>query len=366
MIRIGTVQVARRIVDHRLPPAEALAQVERHLDELEGVVHRAGKAGCDAFCLPEDTLGIWNWEAANKQARPELLPRAVPRMLERLGSAAGAHRMYLVCCSDTIEPDGAATNTAFFLGRDGKEIGRYQKVNHPIHDLDKKRGENFPVFETPELGGVGMLICYDMVFPEAARCLALGGADIIFNPTLGGGAAIGGAEISRAAYRTRAVENFVYIVVAERGAGAMILSPKGEVLVEAEGADGFAIADIDPFGGREGGDAMNWQRDMRARLFRERTPAAFGILSDPEPPALRKLPETISVDEAVRIAGKTLSTGDARFQEAEALQKAGKIPEAIRAFEQLCAEFPQTWVDRQSRRRLAALREESPENQVRT
>jgi len=153
------------------------------------------------------------------------------------------------------------------------------------------------------------------------------------------------------------VENFVYIVVAERGAGAMILSPKGEVLVEAEGPDGFAIADIDPFGGRDGGDAMNWQRDMRARLFRERSPAAFGILTDPEPPVLRKVPAAISVDEAVRIAGKTVCTGDARFQEAEALQRAEKIPEAIRAFEQLCVEFPQTWVDRMSRQRLAALRE---------
>jgi predicted amidohydrolase len=357
MARIGTVQVARRIVDYRLSAAEALGQVERHLDALEGVVHRAGEAGCDAFCLPEDTLGVWNWEAANKERRAEVLPRAVPWMLERLGSAAAAHRMYLVCCSDTVEPVGAVANTAFFLGRDGREIGRYRKVNHPIHDLDKKRGERFPVFETPDLGGVGMLICYDMVFPEAARCLALGGAEIIFNPTLGGGAAIGSAEISRAAYRTRAVENFVYIVVAERGAGAMILSPKGEVLVEAEGQDGFAIADIDPFGGRDGGDAMNWQRDMRARLFRERSPAAFGILTDPEPPVLRKVPSTIAVDEAVRIAGKTLSTGDERFREAEALQRAGQIPEAIRAFEQLCVEFPQTWVDRVSRQRLAALRE---------
>ena len=64
-----------------------------------------------------------------------------------------------------------------------------------------------------------MLICYDMVFPETARCLALGGADLIFHPTLGG-AAIGDDDISRAAFRTRAVENFVYIVVAQRGRAA--------------------------------------------------------------------------------------------------------------------------------------------------
>src|SRR5438552_12789811 len=148
----------------------------------------------------------------------------------------------------------------------------------PIHELDRKRGDSFPVFKTPDLGGVGMLICYDMVFPEAARCLALGGADIVFHPTLGG-AAIGDNDISLAAFRTRAVENFVYIVVSQRGAGSMIISPQGKVLAEAKGKDDLAIADIDPSAGRSGGDSMNQQEDMRARLFRERSPAAYSILT---------------------------------------------------------------------------------------
>jgi hypothetical protein len=46
---------------------------------------------------------------------------------------------------------------------------------------------------------------------------------------------------------------------------------------------------------------MNHQADMRARLFRERWPAAFRILTDPNPPVLAKVPETITVAEAVAI-----------------------------------------------------------------
>ena len=61
----------------------------------------------------------------------------------------------------------------------------------------------------------------------------------------------------------------------------------------------MAVADVDPRGGREGGDAMNHQRDMRARLFRERNPAAFGILTDPNPPALKKVPIDITSEEAL-------------------------------------------------------------------
>lgn len=352
MIRLGAAQPRSRLIDYRLKaPSEILARVDQSLDALEQLVHQAGEARCDALALPEDTLGLGHWEAANKSTLVEVLPAAVALMLDRLGRAAASHRMYLVCCNDTAEPDGTFRNTAFLLGRDGREIGRYHKVNMPIHELDRKRGNRFPVFPTPDLGDVGLLICYDMVFPEAPRCLALGGAGIIFHLTLGG-AAIGDGDISRAAFRTRAVENFVYLVVSQRGAGSMIISPQGTILVEGERPDTIAIADIDPFGGRQGGDAMNYQEDMRARLFRERAPAAYGILTDPHPPALAKLPETITIEEAVRISAQTLTLGEARFKEADALLREGRTREAVRAFETLRAEFPQTWIDRVSRERL--------------
>lgn len=354
-MRIGAAQPRARLVDYRrAKPAEVLAQVDRSLGELEQIVHHAGAAGCDAIALPEDTLGLGTWEAAHKTTLREVLPEAVKRMLDRLGRAAAAHRMYLVCCNDTLDPDGSLRNTAFFLGRDGREIGHYHKVNMPIHELDKRRGDRFPVFKTPDLGGVGMLICYDMVFPEAARCLALNGADIIFDPTEGG-AAIGDDDLNRAAFRTRAVENFVYLVVAQRGGGSMIISPQGKILAEGKTPDEVVIAEIDPFAGREGGDAMNAQSDMRARLFRERSPAAFGTLTDPNPPVLAKVPETMTIAEAVRISAGVLTAGDQEFNAAAALAGAGKTNEAIAAFRRLRSAYRNSWIDRVSAERLAKL-----------
>src|SRR5262249_5873162 len=185
-----------------------MLQVDRALGELEQLIGKAGSAGCDALAFPEDTLGLLKWEAANPRSLDKVLPEAVRLMLDRLGRRAADCRMYLGVCNDTIEPDGRVHNTAFLLGRDGKVMGRYQKVNLPLTEQGHTRGDRFPVFGTPDLGTVGMLICYDMVFPEAARCLALQGADVVFHPTLGG-AAIGDDDISLAAFRTRAVENFV-------------------------------------------------------------------------------------------------------------------------------------------------------------
>jgi predicted amidohydrolase len=360
MMRIGTAQPRSRLIHWRLKPAEALVQVDKSLGELEQIVHKAGNAGCDVLAFPEDTLGLLHWEGVNQQAAREVLPVAVKRMLERLGRAAASHRMYLVCCNDTMEPDGTYRNTAFFLGRDGLEIGRYHKVNLPIAEQTRQRGNGFPVFNTPDLGGVGMLICYDMVFPEAARCLTLGGADVIFHPTLGG-AAIGDGDVSLAAFRTRAVENFVYIVVSQRGGGSMIISPQGKVLVEGKGPDDVAIADINPFGGREGGDAMNFQNDMRARLFRERSPAAFGILTDPNPPVLKKVPATITAEEAARIMAKALTIGEEEFKAAEDLLRGGRTEEAVAAFEKLRVEYRGSWIDRVSQERLAKIRSKGGE-----
>jgi predicted amidohydrolase len=353
-IRAGAVQPRNRTIDFRLGPAEALARVDASLGELERLVHRAGEAGCDVVTLPEDTLGLLKWEAANRDALEDVLPEAVRRMIERLGAAAAGHRMYLVCCNDTLDADGSLRNTAYFLGRDGKLIGRYNKVQPTITEA-RKRGESFPVFPTPDLGGVGMLICYDMVFPESTRCMALGGADVVFVPTLGG-AAMGDDDISRAAFRTRAADNFVYIVVAHRGQGSMIISPQGKILAEGEGPDDIAIADIAPFGGREGGDAFNHQQDLRARLFRERNPAAYGVLTDPAPPILGKMPPIISREKAARIAEKALTVGEGEFSAAADLAASGKTDEAVAAFERLRREYPDTWIDRVSANRLEALR----------
>lgn len=352
-VRMAAAQAARRLVDFHLQPAEALAAIDKNLIELERIVNRAGERKCDALVLPEDTPGLLNWVGANEALAKEVLPGAVSRMIARLGCAAARHRMYLVVCSDFIESDGATYNTAFLLGRDGKEIGRYHKVCPTWGEAGtRQRGRSFPVFPTPDLGTAGMLICYDLVVPETARCLALAGADILFFPTMGG-AAIGDDDIGVQALRVRAAENFIWLAVAQRGSGAMIISPQGKIVTQADGPDGLAVADIDVRGHREGGDALNWQHDMRARLFRERNPEAFHILTETNPPVLDKVPIDLTSKEAGRIMARALTVGEDEFREANALIGRGKTDEAISAFERLRKEYPATWIDRSSEARLA-------------
>jgi predicted amidohydrolase len=146
-MRVAAAQPMNRTIDFRLKPADVLAQVEKSLDELEQLVAKAGAAGCDALTLPEDTLGVLNWQLANRASLQEVLPQAVKRMLARLGRAAAKHRMYLVACNDTIEPDGTTHNTAYLLGRDlpggaplpGARRGGHHFPSHPRRGGHRRR-----------------------------------------------------------------------------------------------------------------------------------------------------------------------------------------------------------------------------------
>jgi predicted amidohydrolase len=361
-VRVAAAQAKRRTIDWRLSkPDEVLAAVDKNLAELERIVHSAGRQKCDALALPEDTLGLLDWYGMNEPLAKQVLPAAAQRMFDRLGRAAAEHRMYLVVCTDFLETDGVTYNTAFLLGRDGQEIGRYHKVCPTWSESGMRgRGQSFPVFATPDLGTVGLTICYDLVMPETARCLALAGADILFFPTMGG-AAVGDDDIGVQALRVRAAENQIWLAVAFRGSGAMIISPRGKIIARAEGPDGLAVADIDPHAGRAGGDSSNWQRDMRARLFRERNPDAFGLLTDPNPPVLAKVPINLSREQAGRIFARMLTLGEEEFQQAGQLVRAGKSAEAIAAFRKLQTDYPGTWIDRAAAERLRSLRGE-PKN----
>jgi hypothetical protein len=144
----------------------------------------------------------------------------------------------------------------------------------------------------------------------------------------------------------------------------MIISPQGKIVAEATEADGLAIAQIDPFGGREGGDAFNRQRDLRGRVFRERVPQAYGMLTDPNPPVLAKVSSNVTPQEAVRIFATALTSGEQRFNEAEALARNGKTAEAVKLFEKLCEECRTSWIDRAARERLGRLLSEKDDRDM--
>jgi len=358
--RVAAVQAKRRLISHKVATAdEALAKVNETLDVLVPLAEQAAGMGCDIIAFPEDTLGTIAWEAGHPEELAAFLPRSEETMLRRFGGVAAKHGMYVICGSDTFE-EGRVYCSAILIGRDGKEIGRFHKVHPPILEASTP-GDGFPVFEAPGVGTVGMCICYDMVFPETTRALALAGADIVFHITMGG-ASMAGPEASRVCFRARAAENFIYLVSAFRSGGSLIISPKGEILAEGgREPDAIVIADVDLAAGRDAGDAHGGiTADFRARLFRERNPRAYASLMEENPPILAKLKDVHvpTREEAQALFADALTTGGDAFYEADRLLSEGKTEEARQRFEELSQRFGTAWIGRASRDRLKKIAEQ--------
>lgn len=129
-------------------------------------------------------------------------------------------------------------NTAALLTPEGRIAGTYSKVHINKHEwhMGWTNGERFSVW--PCLAGelsfnLGIMICYDREVPEAARCLAVLGADVIAIPQATGCTC--DQPIHREQLRVRAFENEMYIAMANWGGPefkghGMIIDPRGEVL----------------------------------------------------------------------------------------------------------------------------------------
>lgn len=141
----------------------------------------AAHAACDLIVFPELAVS----GPVTGRAAAEQIAETIPGPgTERLRELAAAHDTCLV--AGTIERDatGRLFNTAVLVGAEGV-IGRYRKLHLTAEDgaWATPGDTGLPVFDIPA-GRIGMLIGYDALFPEAARVLAIEGADLIACPSL--------------------------------------------------------------------------------------------------------------------------------------------------------------------------------------
>lgn len=227
----------------------AFLQTRPVFGDVKGNVERAVKKilalRADLVVLPElFSTGYQFSSMIEARAAAEDVPGGFTT--ERLAEAARAGGVYIV--AGIAERAGTRVyNTAVLIGPGGARgagaiIGKYRKA-HLFWDEKRFFAAGDTRFEVYDIGmaKVGMMICYDWRFPEVARALALGGADIICHP----------ANLvlphCPAAMVTRAVENRVFTVTAnrvgieerERGrrlkfiGRSRIVDPDGKILARA-------------------------------------------------------------------------------------------------------------------------------------
>jgi predicted amidohydrolase len=222
------------------------------VEEFCKVAESAAGAKPDVICLPEGiTLAGTNKSYADVA---ESLPGPT---MKRLGELAKSLNAWVVAgIYERVGP--AIYNTAVLIDRKGALAGKYRKTHLPREEVEGglTPGDSYPTFET-DFGRVGLMICWDVQFPEPARALALQGAEVLLLPIWGG---------SEILAKARAIENHVFLVSASYDMKTFVVDPSGAVLAEASTGSPTAIAEM----ALDRKIVQPWLGDMKARTWKER------------------------------------------------------------------------------------------------
>ena len=263
--------------------------LEQNYAVVEHMLDDARARGARLVVFPEASIGGYLSSLGNHgdTVRNRSLPPAVridgPE-IRRVQELAGDTLVVIGFCE--LDDDGETRYNAAVCLDGGQVYGSYRKVHQPLgENMSYAAGDVYRAFDTP-VGRVGLQICYDKAFPEAARVLALDGAEIIASLSAWPAARTATAENlqeDRWTYRfnlfdsARALDNQVFWIASNQSGtfgslryvgNSKVVDPGGNVLATTLLGTGLAVARI---------DVEATFRAMRGGMFhlRDRRPDAY-------------------------------------------------------------------------------------------
>jgi N-carbamoylputrescine amidase len=237
--------------------------VERCLEQVQRSIAEARARHAALVVLPESALGGYLYEPHVAGApAPCAPPPALRRDGDEITRIARLAGDVVVCIGYTEDAPGGPYSSAVCVSGDGI-LGHHRKVHLPAGERGAfHAGTGFAAFDTP-IGRIGMLICYDKMFPESARQLALGGAGLIASLSAWPVCRVDPALRLRRDLQvrhfnlidqTRALENQV-VWVSSNQVGrfgrlrfpgqSKVVDPRGRVLAKTGARAGAAVARVD-------------------------------------------------------------------------------------------------------------------------
>jgi N-carbamoylputrescine amidase len=230
------------------------ADKQANVDKALGRIAAAAKRGAQIVCLQELFHGRYPCQTEDHARFAEAEPIPGPTS-EALAAAAAEHGVVVVGSLFERRAAGLYHNTAVVFDADGSTAGMYRKMHIPDDPLYYEKfyftpGDlGFGSFDT-QFGRLGVCVCWDQWFPEAARLTALSGAQILFFPT-----AIGWLPEEKDVYgaaqhsawetmmRSHAIANGLFVAAPNRvgtedalefWGASFIADPYGDVLARAD------------------------------------------------------------------------------------------------------------------------------------
>lgn len=256
------------------------AMIDKHVD----LIAQAAGKGAQVICLQELFYGPY-FCAEQDPKWYELTERVPDGPTTKLMCAlAKKHDVVLIVPMYEEDLPGVYYNTAAVIDAGGEYLGKFRKIHIPHcapgfwEKFYFKPGNlGYPVFDT-RIGKVGVYICYDRHFPDGARCLGLGGAEIIFNPS----ATVAGLSeyLWKLEQPAHAVANQYFVGAINRPGfeepwrigefygQSYFCNPRGQILAEgSRNTDDVVIADLDFDMIREVRNVWQFYRDRRPETY---------------------------------------------------------------------------------------------------
>ena len=247
-----------------------------NISRMKKYIEKAQSHDADIIIFPEMSLTGYT----TRDLTYELAENIPGKSIEKMDGFAKEHGLYIVFGMPERSGKGDAIlyNTAVLVGPEGY-VGKYRKMHLPTHSVfEEKRyfrlGYHTPIFQT-EIGPIGMMICYDIFFPEVARALRLQGAKLII--------CISASPAVRKRFfetltMARAIENtcylaYVNLVGIENGlqfwGGSRLIGPSGHLITELKyDEEDFSFGDFDYENLKPVEAFVPTLRDLRPELYR--------------------------------------------------------------------------------------------------
>lgn len=245
-----------------------------NIEKACGYIDQAAGQGAQVVVLPEffNTIFFAQYQDPRYHALAET--ESGPT-ISAIREAAQRNGVAVVATIYEKVGSGLYFDTAMHIDASGEIVFKYRKV-HPagVLSLEKLYFRYGTRFDTYTMDGwtVGIGICYDMGFPETARCLTINGAELLIAPY-----ATSRVNMFQEVLRTRAFENGCFLAAANKvgregdwdmGGGSLIVAPDGTVLQSADTVnDALLVADIDRHQVEHARIAYPARRDRRPDLY---------------------------------------------------------------------------------------------------
>jgi predicted amidohydrolase len=260
----------------------ALAQItcdvgnkDRNLEIIRKNVVKARRKGAQLLIFPE--LSLTGYVVRDQiYELAERIPGPSTRAVERLSKENDLHIIFGMP-ETSGKTQATLYNSAVLIGPHGL-IGKYHKMYLPTHSVfEEKRyfrpGYQVAVYDT-ELGKIGLVICYDIYFPEVTRLARLKGAQLIVCISAS-------PSIRRSFFETltvaRAIENTAFLAYVNRAGiedglqfwgGSRLIGPSGKIIAEAKyDEEDFVVAELDYADAKQAEAFVPTLRDLRPELF---------------------------------------------------------------------------------------------------